>query len=109
MTTTPLAGEESRFLDSLVEHNSVAATGFRTQSHLVGQVYEISYRRAIIAVFDHDREQAGGLPMGGFLLAAKKDGDEGFILLRILQEAGLPNAADSRCCDRSRSRPSDRS
>ena len=33
--------------------------------------------------------------MGGFLIAAKQEGDEGFILLRILREAPLPNAADS--------------
>ena len=45
---------------------------------------------------DYDREQAGGLPKGGFLVAAKEDGDEGFILLRILREAPLPNLADSR-------------
>ena len=95
MTTTSRIGEEPPFLDSLVDPDSVPAQGFRTQSHLVGQVYEINYGSAIVAVNDHDREEAGGLPMGGFLVAAKNDGDEGFILLRILQEARLPNAADN--------------
>ena len=95
MTTIPDVGEESSFLDSLVNYDSVAAAGFRAESHLVGQVYEINYRRAIVAVNDHDREQAGGLPMGGFLIAAKNDVDEGFVLLRILREARLPNTADS--------------
>ena len=95
MTTTSRVAEDPRFLDSLVDHPPVPAEGFRAQSHLVGQVYEINYGSAIVAVNDHDREEAGGLPKGGFLVAAKNDGDEGFILLRILQEARLPNAADT--------------
>ena len=94
MTTPTSVSKESSFLEELIDGDD-RGSGFRTQSHRVGQVYEIHYRRAIVAVNDHDREQAGGLPMGGFLIAAKQEGDEGFILLRILREARLPNAADS--------------
>ena len=83
------------FLDGLVGETADERNGFRARSVLVGQVYEINYQRAVIAVYDHDREQAGGLPMGGFLVAAKQDGDEDFILLRVLKEARLPNAADN--------------
>ena len=66
---------------------------FRERSTRVGAVYSMTYDRATVAVYDFDRERAGGLPKGAFLVAAKLSGDEGFILLRILKEARLPNAA----------------
>ncbi len=60
---------------------------------MVGAVYTISYSDAVVAVYDYDREQAGGLPKNAFLLAAKPEGDESFILLRVQKEARLPAAA----------------
>lgn len=95
MTTQPGEGTEKPFLDSLIRNGRTDTKPFRVDSHPVGQVYAINYQRATIAMNDFDRERAGGLPMGGFLIAAKQEGDEGFILLRILNEAPLPNAADS--------------
>lgn len=65
---------------------------FREHSARVGAVYTMAYSRATVAIYDFDREKAGGLPKGGFLIAAKPEGDESFILLRILKEARLPNA-----------------
>ena len=56
-------------------------------------MYTLSYTQAIVAVYDFDRERAGGLAKGMFLLAAKQTGDESFLLLRIQKEARLPNAA----------------
>ena len=91
MTTRPDGETQRPFLD----HLRLDRKPFRTDSHRVGQVYAINYQRCTIAVNDYDRERAGGLPKGGFLIAAKEDGDEGFILLRILREAPLPNLADS--------------
>ena len=76
-------------LDALAKNET---EGFRKQSARVGAVYTMTYDRATIAIYDFDREQAGGLPKGGFLVAAKQSGDESFILLRILKEARLPNA-----------------
>ena len=66
---------------------------FRERAQIVGAVYTISYTEAIVAVYDYDREQAGGLPKSTFLMAAKPEGDEAFILLRIQKEARLPSAA----------------
>ena len=66
---------------------------FRERARRVGAVYTISYSSAVVAVYDYDREQVGGLPKNAFLLAAKPDGDESFILLRIQREARLPAAA----------------
>lgn len=95
MTTQPHEENERPFLDGLLSNGRMGTNPFRTDSHRVGQVYAINYQQATIAVNDYDREQAGGLPKGGFLIAAKQEGDEGFVLLRILQEAPLPNLADS--------------
>ena len=69
-----------------------AGKSFRERSSRVGAVYTMTYNRATVVVYDYDREVAGGLPKGGFLIAAKSEGDESFILLRILKEARLPNA-----------------
>lgn len=75
------------------------ARPFRQRARRVGTVYTISYSSAIVAVYDYDREQAGGLPKNAFLLAAKPDvaakpdDNESFILLRIQKEARLPAAA----------------
>ena len=66
---------------------------FRTRASMVGAVYTISYTDATVAVYDYDREQAGGLPKSTFLMAAKPEGDESFVLLRIQKEARLPSAA----------------
>lgn len=84
--------KDSNILDHLADD---VGYSFRTQSDKVGAVYTMSYDRAIVAIYDFDREQAGGLPKGGFLIAAKEKGDEGFILLRIMKETRLPNAADN--------------
>ena len=65
---------------------------WRERAKRVGTIYTLSYSSAVVAVFDYDREQAGGLPKNSFLLAAKPEGDESFILLRILKESRLPAA-----------------
>ena len=84
-----------------VLHHLEAAAGasqpppvcFRERSVKVGSVHTLSYSSATVAIYDHDREQAGGLPKSMFLIAAKEVGDETFILLRVQKEARLPNAA----------------
>ena len=68
---------------------------FRERAIKVGSVYTISYDTAIVAIYDHDREQAGGLPKSMFLIAAKAEGDGTFILLRVQKEARLPRAAEN--------------
>ena len=81
-------------IDNLIQSASQAdSRSFRERARRVGTVYTISYSSAIVAVYDYDREQAGGLPKNAFLLAAKPNGDESFILLRIQNEARLPSAA----------------
>ena len=83
-------------VDSLIQNTAQPDTrSFRELAKRVGAVYTISYSTAVVAVFDNDREQAGGLPKNGFLMAAKEEGDESFILLRIQKEARLPAASEN--------------
>ena len=82
--------KEMDIIDALADGSDGS---FRERSARVGVVYTMTYDRATVAVYDFDREKAGGLPKGAFLVAAKQTGDEGFVLLRILKEARLPNAA----------------
>ena len=90
----PLQNSPTTVLDNLVQSAGQPDNRpFRERARKVGAVYTISYSSAIVAIYDYDREQAGGLPKNGFLLAAKPDGDESFILLRIQNEARLPAAA----------------
>ncbi len=77
-------------IDSIAEPDR---RSWRDRATRVGSVYTISYSTAVVAVFDYDRELAQGLPQNSFLAAAKPEGDDGFILLRIRKEARLPAAA----------------
>ena len=83
--------DDSGLVDGLVD-DVQRNLNFRDESSQVGAIYTMSYQSAIVAIYDYDREQAGGLPKGGFLVAAESEGDNGFILLRVLEEARLPNA-----------------
>ena len=84
----------SSFIENLMQSaGQPDGRPFRERARMVGAVYTLSYTDAIVAVFDYDREQAGGLPKNTFLMAAKPEGDETFILLRIQKEARLPSAA----------------
>lgn len=72
-----------------------ASASFRDRATRVGAVSTLSYSQAVVAVYDFDRERAGGLAKSMFLMAAKKVGDETFILLRIQKEARLPSSASN--------------
>lgn len=85
------SNDDTQLVDGLVD-DVQKDLDFRKESSRVGAIYTMSYQSAVVAIYDYDREQAGGLPKGGFLVAAESTGDNGFILLRILEETRLPNA-----------------
>lgn len=68
----------------------------------VGGIYSLDYFSAIVLTNDFDKKEAGGVPLGGFLLAAAGryventfmlDDDE-IILLRVKGTSPLPNEAE---------------
>lgn len=68
----------------------------------IGGVYNLDYGKAIVLTDDFRKHQAGGVPLGGYLLAAAgnqtNDGfvldDDELILLRVRGTERLPNDAD---------------
>jgi len=68
----------------------------------IGGIFRLDYHTAVVLTDDFRKHEAGGVPQGGFLLAAAgnqtADGfvldDEELILLRVKGTAPLPNEAD---------------
>lgn len=87
----------SRELTALVE-----------DSAYVGEVYALGYDAALVQIHDYHRQQVGGIPALSFLIATRispanladvRQEDASIVLLRVLDEADLPNAsgAITRC------------
>lgn len=72
------------------------------QCYPVGGVYKLDYDSAVVLTDDYKKEMAGGVPRGGFLLAAAGENtgtgfvleDQEVILLRVRSTAGLPNESE---------------
>lgn len=70
----------------------------------VGEVYSLGYADALVQIHDHHRGRVGGIPALSFLLATRLGGggavdirkeDSSVLLLRVLDKADLPNAAEA--------------
>lgn len=70
----------------------------------VGDVYSISYESALVQIHDNHRQKVGGIPSLCFLIATRVDPrqktdftneDSSVILLRVMDAAPLPNAAEA--------------
>ncbi|QGJ68937.1 ATPase [Planctomycetales bacterium 10988] len=97
----PELGDAGKILSHLVEAKAY-----------VGEVYSLSYETALVQVHDHERKNVGGIPALSFLLATRvvpaageeedstasvdpRKEDSSIILLRVLDHAELPNAAEA--------------
>lgn len=71
----------------------------------VGGIYRLSYQEALVLTDDYRKNEAGGIPLGAYLLAAtgafREDNgsifvldDEELVLLRVQGTAPLPNDSD---------------
>ncbi|WP_458113467.1 DUF87 domain-containing protein [Arthrobacter sp. R1-13] len=68
----------------------------------IGGIYRLDYAQAVVLTDDYRKHEAGGVPLGGYLLAAAGNqtsegfvlDDEELILLRVRGTAPLPNEAD---------------
>ena len=70
----------------------------------VGDVYSLSYADALVQIHDHYRARVGGIPALSFLVATRvrpsgvidiRGEDASVLLLRVLDHADLPNAAEA--------------
>ena len=70
----------------------------------VGEVYSLGYAEALVQIHDYHRRQVGGIPALSFLVATRvtpdgvtdiREEDASIILLRVLDQANLPNADEA--------------
>ncbi|HET8542303.1 MAG TPA: DUF87 domain-containing protein, partial [Anaeromyxobacter sp.] len=89
----PQLAEAGRLLLSLVEPEAY-----------VGEVYSLGYEEALVQIHDHYRKKVGGIPALSFLVATRflptetidvREEDASIVLLRALNSADLPNAAEA--------------
>lgn len=73
-------------------------------SAYVGEVYSLGYEEALVQIHDYHRRQVGGIPALSFLVATRiipdvpvdlREEDSSVILLRVLDQAELPNADEA--------------
>jgi hypothetical protein len=71
----------------------------------VGEVVSLGYNEAILQIHDFHRQKVGGIPALCFLLASRvnpegapdvTEEDSSIILLRVIDQADLPNAEEAR-------------
>lgn len=74
------------------------------KNQYVGEVYSISYETALVQIHDFHRREVGGIPSLSFLIATRVNLEESIdyitedacvILLRVMDAASLPNAAEA--------------
>ena len=78
--------------------------GLVEEDAYVGDVYSLSYADALVQIHDYHRADVGGIPALSFLVATRvhpnsvidvREEDASVLLLRVLDHADLPNAAEA--------------
>lgn len=78
--------------------------GLVQEEAYVGDVYSLGYADALVQIHDHYRARVGGIPALSFLVATRvlpgklidiREEDASVLLLRVLDHADLPNAAEA--------------
>lgn len=95
---------EKEALDGPLAAAGKSLAAFVEPDAYVGEVYALGYEAALVQVHDFHRKNIGGIPALSFLLATRIGGnteidvraeDSSVILLRVLDHADLPNAAEA--------------
>lgn len=95
--------EQPQLEQSLKEAAGLIA-GLVEEDAYVGDVYSLSYADALVQIHDHYRARVGGIPALSFLVATRvrpsgvidiRGEDASVLLLRVLDHADLPNAAEA--------------
>lgn len=91
-------------LESGLKDAAVLIAGLVEEDAYVGDVYSLSYADALVQIHDHHRGRVGGIPALSFLVATRvrpaavidiREEDASVLLLRVLDHADLPNAAEA--------------
>ena len=91
-------------LEPALEEAAGFLTGLVEEEAYVGDIYSLSYADALVQIHDHYRARVGGIPALSFLVATRvhpaetidiREEDASVLLLRVLDHADLPNAAEA--------------
>lgn len=91
-------------LEPALEGAAGLLTGLVEEEAYVGDIYSLSYADALVQIHDHYRARVGGIPALSFLVATRvhpaetidiREEDASVLLLRVLDHADLPNAAEA--------------
>lgn len=91
-------------LDSSLKEAASLIAGLVQEDAYVGDVYSLSYADALVQIHDHHRARVGGIAALSFLVATRvrpvgaidiREEDASVLLLRVLDHADLPNAAEA--------------
>jgi Helicase HerA, central domain len=91
-------------LEADLEQAGRLIAGLVEEDAYVGDVYSLSYADALVQIHDHYRARVGGIPALSFLAATRihptglidiREEDASVLLLRVLDHADLPNAAEA--------------
>ena len=91
-------------LEPSLKEGAGLIAGLVQEDAYVGDVYSLSYADALVQIHDHHRARVGGIPALSFLVATRvhpagvidiREEDASVLLLRVLDHADLPNAAEA--------------
>ncbi len=91
-------------LDGALQDAAIDLAQLVEPAAYVGEVFSLGYSEALVQVHDFHRKQVGGIPALSFLLATRvtnaqdldiRTEDASVLLLRVLDHADLPNAAEA--------------
>ncbi len=91
-------------LEPDLEQAGSLLAGLVEEDAYVGDVYSMSYADALVQIHDHHRARVGGIAALSFLVATRvhpaglidiRKEDASVLLLRVLDHADLPNAAEA--------------
>lgn len=95
---------EPQQLEPALKQAGHLIAGLVEEDAYVGDVYSLSYADALVQIHDHYRARVGGIPALSFLVATRihpaavvdiREEDASVLLLRVLDHADLPNAAEA--------------
>lgn len=93
-----------RPLDAPLAEARGILSNFVDPTAYVGEVFSLGYEEALVQIHDRHRKNIGGIPALSFLIATRvlpdaefdvRDEDSSLILLRVLDQADLPNAQEA--------------
>jgi hypothetical protein len=91
-------------LDEALRAASAVLNKLLDEASYVGEVFSLGYDEALVQIHDHHRQRVGGIPALAFLIATRiipnrlvdiREEDSSVILLRVLDQAPLPNSEEA--------------